>query len=419
MASSILSSSQTAADSPHPEQLTVDIAIVGGGIVGLTLAAALRSSALRVAVIEAQTPQQVAARQRAYAFSLTSADIFRGLGLWEQIAPRVIPFSQVRLSDGGFPQVVSFRPEDIGSTAVYYSAEHAVLIEALQRATDVCPQVHLLNSAQVKTVCRHSHQAELAVQTPTGEVIVQAALVVAADGQRSPLRQQAQIDTFGWNYWQSCITAVLETEYGHDNIAYERFWPSGPFAILPLSGKRCQIVWTAPHAEAKALMTLSPSEFLAQLQRRYGDQMGRLQLLSEPLMFPVRLMQSHRYVQPQLVLIGDAAHACHPVGGQGLNMGIRDAAALAEVLGEAHRRSEALGSLPVLKRYERWRRTENWIILSFTDLLNRSFSNQLAPLVGLRRLGIICLQRIQPLKHLALRLMTGRLGRVPEVARPE
>ncbi|PSN20240.1 2-octaprenyl-6-methoxyphenyl hydroxylase [filamentous cyanobacterium CCP5] len=419
MASSTVRSTQSAATPESPQRLKVDVAIVGGGIVGLTLAAALRDTPISVAVIEAQTPQQAASRQRAYAFSLTSADIFRGLGLWEAIAPRIVPFSQVRLSDGDFGQAVVFRPKDIGRSAVYYSAEHSVLMEALQQAVCTCPRIHFLSPAQMDSSSRHPDQTDLTVQTADGERLLSATLVVAADGQRSPLRQQAQIDTFGWKYWQSCITTVVEPEYDHGRIAYERFWPSGPFAILPLPDGRCQIVWTAPHGEAKALMALPEDEFLAQLQDRYGSQMGRLQMLSQPLMFPVQLMQSSRYVQPSLALIGDAAHACHPVGGQGLNMGIRDAAALAEVLIAARERGEPLNGAAVLKRYERWRRLENWVILSFTDLLNRSFSNQILPMVGLRRLGIVLLQKVQPLKHLALRLMTGQLGRVPKIARSE
>lgn len=417
-----ITGNENSPESQASERLCVDVAIVGGGIVGLTLAAALRHSDLTVAVVEAQTPQQAAARQRAYAFSPTSADIFCGLGLWDAVAERIVHFSQVRLSDGDYSEVVSFRPSDLGDAAVYYSAQHCVLMDALQEAVQSSPQIHYLSPARLHSVTRpdsssDQHSVELQVQTPVGSLIVQAPLLVAADGMRSQLRQQAQIETFGWQYWQSCITTVVEPEFDHGRIAYERFWPSGPFAILPLPGKRCQIVWTAPRSEAEALMALPPEEFIVRLQQRYGNQMGRIKILSQPLMFPVQLMQSERYVQPNLVLIGDAAHACHPVGGQGLNMGIRDAAALAEVLLAARRRGEALGAPQVLRRYERWRRTENWLILSFTDLLNRCFSNRILPLVGLRRLGIIVLQRVLPLRRLALRLMTGRLGRVPQIAR--
>jgi 2-octaprenyl-6-methoxyphenol hydroxylase len=395
------------------EGLAVDVAIVGGGIVGLTLAAALRHSGLTVAVVEAQTPEQAAARQRAYAFSLTSARIFQDLGVWPLVAPGITHFQRVRLSDGDYPRAVEFSPDDTGTDAVYYGAEHTVLMQALQQTIAAAP-VHYLSSAKVVSVEPGTAAACLRVERDHQPVTLTARLLVAADGATSPLRQQAGISTFGWRYWQSCITALLEPEQPHQDTAYEKFWPSGPFAILPLPGNRCQIVWTAPHAEAKALLDLPPDQFMAELQRRYGSQMGQLKLLNQPRLFPVQLMQSKRYVQPRLALIGDAAHCCHPVGGQGLNMGIRDAAALAEVLVQAQQQQQDIGSLAVLRRYERWRRRENWLILSLTDFLTRCFSNRLWPLVLLRRLGIGILHRVRPLRRGALRVMTGRFGRIPQ-----
>ena len=396
--------------------LGVDVVIVGGGIVGLTLAAALRPSGLRVAVIEAQTLAKSASRQRAYAFSPTSADIMKGLGLWPQVGPNICHFRQVRLSDGDHPEVVRFLPQDLGAGPVFYGAEHRVLMEALQGAVQGVAHIHYLSEATLTLMERHGDRVRGTVTTPEGSRPLEAALVVAADGKQSPLRRQANIDTFGWQYWQSCITTVLEPEDDHQHTAYERFWPSGPFAILPLPGGRCQVVWTSPHAEAQALMALPEAEFMAELTRRYGSQMGSLRRLTPPALFPVQLMQCDRYIQPRLALVGDAAHSCHPVGGQGLNMGIRDAAALAEVLTAAHHRGEDLGSIWVLRRYERWRRWENWVILSFTDLLTRSFSNHIGPLVVLRRIGLWLLNHLPSLRHLALRLMTGRLGRVPKIA---
>ena len=396
--------------------LSVDIAIVGGGIVGLTLAAALRPSGLRVAVIEAQTPEGAASRQRAYAFSPTSADIMKGLGLWPQVGPKICHFQQVRLSDGDHPEVVKFSPQDLGDDSVFYGAEHGVLMEALQGAVQAAANIHYLSEATLTVTERHGERVIATLTTPEGTRTLDAALVVAADGKQSPLRRQANIDAFGWQYWQSCITTVLEPEGDHQSTAYERFWPSGPFAILPLPGGRCQVVWTSPHEEAQAILNLPEAEFMAELERRYGSQMGKLKRLTPPALFPVQLMQCDRYIQPRLALVGDAAHSCHPVGGQGLNMGLRDAAALAEVLTAAHHKGQDLGAVTVLRRYERWRRWENWVILSFTDTLTRSFSNQIAPIVALRRTGLWVLNHVSPLRHLALRLMTGRLGRVPKLA---
>ncbi|MFH7243674.1 MAG: FAD-dependent hydroxylase [Spirulina sp.] len=402
--------------SPTHPSLTVDVAIVGGGIVGLTLAAALRPSGLRVAVIESQSSERAASRQRAYAFSPTSADIIKGLGLWPQVGPRICHFQQVRLSDGDHPEVVRFSPQDLGAKSVFYGAEHGVLMEALQGAVQAAANIHYLSESTLAVSERHGDRVIGTLTTPDGIRTLDAALVVAADGKQSPLRRQANIDAFGWQYWQSCITTVLEPEGDHQHTAYERFWPSGPFAILPLPGGRCQVVWTSPHEEAQAILNLPEAEFMAELERRYGSHMGKLKRLTSPALFPVQLMQCDRYIQPRLALVGDAAHSCHPVGGQGLNMGLRDAAALAEVLTAAHQKGEDLGAVNVLRRYESWRRWENWVILTFTDTLTRSFSNQIAPIVALRRTGLWMLSHVSPLRHLALRLMTGRLGRVPKLA---
>ncbi len=405
--------------------------VVGGGIVGLVLACGLRNTGLRVAVIEAQSAQQAASRQRAYAFSPVSAKILEGLGLWETVGPQLVPFHQVKLSDANYRRAITFRPEHgprLGKReAVYYSAEHTVLMSALQAAVEAAKSIDYWCETQIQIdefegcdespSSRPAKLSKLTVEQSGQRYEFYTQLVVGADGARSGVRDRAQIQTFGWKYWQSCITAVLEPEKSHCNTAYEKFWPSGPFAILPLPENRCQIVWTAPHAEAKAMLALPKEQFLRELKARYGDQMGELRLVNQPMMFPVQLMQSKQYVKPGTALIGDAAHSCHPVGGQGLNMGIRDATALAEIIQQAAYAGEALGSLKVLRRYERWRRTENWFTLSLTDFLNRSFSNRFVPLVVARRAGIWVLDTVTPLKRLILRLMTGFFGRLPAKAK--
>ncbi|MEM8502944.1 MAG: FAD-dependent hydroxylase [Cyanobacteria bacterium P01_D01_bin.1] len=422
------------------EVRTYDVVIVGGGVVGLVLACGLRNTGLRVAVIEAQSAQQAAGRQRAYAFSPVSAKILEGLGLWETVGPQLIPFQRVKLSDADYRKSITFRPEHGASRgkreAVYYSAEHTVLMSALQAAVEAavdidywCETRVLVEQSEGASDTKLStgsgagagsgadSGADLVVERAERRYQLRTQLVVGADGAKSGVRDRAQIKTFGWKYWQSCITAVLEPEQSHCNTAYEKFWPSGPFAILPLPHNRCQIVWTAPHAEAKAMLALPKEQFLQELKARYGNQMGELRLVNQPMIFPVQLMQSKQYVRPGTALIGDAAHSCHPVGGQGLNMGIRDATVLAEIIQQAALAGENLGSLKVLKRYERWRRTENWFTLSLTDFLNRAFSNRFVPLVIARRAGIWVLDTITPLKRLILRLMTGFFGRLPAKAK--
>jgi 2-octaprenyl-6-methoxyphenol hydroxylase len=392
-----------------------DLAIVGGGIVGLTLACALKDSGLRIALIEANSRSAGLERRRAYAITLMSGRIFQGLGVWQQILPQVTTFRQIRLADEQCPAVVTLQPEDLGTEALGYVGEHRVLVQALQDALKNA-QLDWLCPAEVIGVDYQAETVELTLAIAGKQRQLRTRLLVAADGSRSPIRQQSGITTHGWQYWQSCITAVIRSDQPHGNIAREHFWSSGPFATLPLPDNRCQIVLTAPHAEAKAWMALDETAFLEKLNCRYSGQLGRLTLEGDRLLFPVQLMQSDRYTLPRLALIGDAAHCCHPVGGQGLNLGIRDAAALAQVLQSAHQRGEDLGDWRILKQYEHWRKLENLMILGFTDLLDRCFSTSWLPLVLVRRLGLRLMRVLRPLKFLALRLMTGLSGRSPKLA---
>lgn len=403
-----------------------DIAIVGGGITGTTLAAALKDSGMKVALIEA-LPQAVAAsRQQVYALTLLTGQIFEQIGVWDRILPKINKFTQIRLSDADHPGIVQFHPSDLNRDHLGYVAEHGPMITELQAFLNDCPNVTWICPAEVVKVDYQSDAVVIETRSLSKDNSVnlsepprqkiRARLLVAADGKKSRIREAAGISTKGWKYWQSCITTKIKPEKSHNNIAYEKFQYSGPFAILPLPGNRCNVVWTAPHAEAKALAALDDRQFLAELKKRYGDQMGELELLGNRFVFQVQLMQSDRYVKHRLALVGDAAHCCHPVGGQGLNLGIRDVGALAQVLINAHQKGEDIGSETVLKRYERWRKLENLTILGFTDFLDRVFSNQWLPLVAIRRLGLWLLRNVRPLKLFALRLMTGQTGRQPQLA---
>ncbi len=400
---------------PH-NSFDYDLAIVGGGIVGATLACGLKNSGLSVVLIEAQPQSVEAVKPQAYNLSILSGRIFQGIGVWDKILPQITTYQQIRLSDADYAGIVQFHPTDLGTDALGYIGEHRILLTSLYDFLAECPNVELLCPAEVVDVEYQPSRVEINVKVAGETRQVRTRLVVAADGARSPIRTAAGIGTKGWQYWQSCVTARIKTEKPHNDTAFERFWPSGPMGVLPLSENRCQVVWTAPHAEAKALRELDEAQFLAELEHRTGGLLGRLELESDRVVFPVQLMQSDRYTQSRLALIGDAAHCCHPLGGQGLIMGIRDAAALAQVLQDAVKQGEDIGNLQVLKRYERWRRLENWTILGFTDLLDRMFSNSWLPLVATRRLGLWMLRTIQPVKSLVLRLMTGLLGRTPQLA---
>ena len=398
------------------ESLNCDLVIVGGGIVGTTLASALKNSGIRVIIVEAKSLELAAARRQAYAFSLLSGLIYSGIGVWDKILPQIAKFRHIRLSDGNYPQVVKFEKKDLDNEYLGYVAEHNVVLTALQEFIASCDNVSWLCPAEVTEVDYQETSATVKVKLNGAEKLIRTKLVVGADGTRSRIRHWAGIKTRGWKYWQSCVAFTIKHTAPQNDIAFERFWSTGPMGVLPLPGNRCQIVWTNPHAQAKALQELDEQEFLKKLAHYTGGLLGKLELVSDRFLFPVQLMQCDRYVQSRLALIGDAAHCCHPVGGQGLNLGIRDAASLSQILQAAYIQGEDLGSLSVLNRYQSWRKKENLAILGFTDFLDRTFSNNWLPIVIARRLGLWLLQYIQPLKLFALKLMTGLKGRIPQLA---
>lgn len=409
-------------DSYRPDASTAaldcDIAIVGGGIVGATLAAALKDTGLRILLIEINTLEQAAARERGYALSPLSGKILEGIGVWDKIFPYIGKYRDIYLSDADNPKIVKFKTADLGMDFLGFVGEHTIMLRALQEfISQECANVSWLCPAQTRRVTYSPEAVTLDLEQEGRQLQVKTRLVVGADGARSQIRQWAGIKTNGWKYWQSCLTFMITHEAPRNDIAFERFWPDGPMGVLPLTGNRYHIVWTAPHNEAKALQTLDELEFLRKLEYYTGGYLGKLTLASDRRLFPVQLFQSQHYVRSRLALVGDAAHRCHPVAGQGLNLGIRDAAALAQVIQEAYQRGEEIGDLRVLKRYERWRKNENLAILGFTDFLDRMFSNNWWPLVQVRRLGLWLLRNVPPLKVFALKLMTGFVGRRPALGK--
>ncbi|AFY59381.1 FAD-dependent hydroxylase [Synechococcus sp. PCC 6312] len=388
-----------------------DLVIVGGGIVGLTLASFFRNQALTVAVVERQTQSQAAAKQQAYALHLCSQKILAGLGIWSDLEPRVQPFTEVKLSDGNYPYIVQYQARDIGTDTVGYVAQHGALLSLLQGAINHADNIHYLCPYVVQGMTPQANTTRLSLSNSTGESLtLEARLVIAADGSQSSLRQQVGITQQGWPYPQNCVVATLEFSQTQAPIAYERFWPTGPLGVLPLSSTQYRIVWTLPAPQADIAVNMTDGEFCQALQPHLDPAMGEFHILGPRFQFPTRLCQSQAYVQSRFALVGDAAHTCHPVGGQGLNLGIRDAAALAQVILQAWERGEDIGTPSVLKRYQRWRLWQNWLILGFTDILNRLFSNQAWGIVQLRRLILQGLGRVALLRYLSLRFMAGLWG---------
>jgi 2-octaprenyl-6-methoxyphenol hydroxylase len=248
---------------------------------------------------------------------------------------------------------------------------------------------------------------------------LRARLVVAADGRRSPLASDAGIGRIGWSYPQTGLVAAIAHERPHHGLAHQSFFPGGPFAVLPLTGDRCSIVWSERTARAEAIVRLDDRAYAEELARRIGPRLGAIELVGRRWAYPLDLSLAERYCAPRLALAGDAAHGVHPIAGQGLNMGLRDAAALAEVLVEAARRGEDVGALAVLERYERWRRFDATAFALGMDALNRLFSNDNPVLGLLRRTGLALVERLPVAQRALMREATGQAGEVPRLLRGE
>jgi 2-octaprenyl-6-methoxyphenol hydroxylase len=399
----------------------LDVAIAGGGHVGLTLALALRkaSEAIAVTVIDA-TPPATVPDGRVYAIAAAGRRMLQQLGVWDEIAAEAEPIREMVITDS--------RTRDV-SRPVFLAFDGAT--------EDGGPFAHMVaNSALVAAVGRAAATAGVTLRAPdsvtgfdVGESEVRlhlasggalaARLLVAADGVRSKLRDLAGIQTVGWDYGQSGIVVTVGHERPHNGRAEEHFLPAGPFAILPLTGNRSSLVWTEARANAERLLKAAPERFREELESRFGHHLGALDVLDRPRAFPLGLKLARAFVKPRFALAGDAAHGIHPIAGQGLNLGFRDVAALAETIVEAHRLGLDPGSLAVLRRYERWRRFDTFEMGATTDILNRLFSNDNPALRIARDVGLGLVDRLPALKRMFIREAAGAGGELPRLLRGE
>ncbi len=419
--------------------MVVDVLIVGGGMVGGSLAAALGdhpsrrhrqgagSQPLRVAVIDSNPHYgqgEFGADGRASAIALGSSQIWQHIGVWSQMENLgVTPMHRIQVSDGDSNYGVALRRKEMAQAALGYIVENRVTQTALWSFLQECPNVELICPAKVQSLQLAPDQQTMVVTLDANPSTsnqtnnqLEAKLVIGADGGRSLVRQLGQISISERHYSQTCIVVTLRFAYSHDHIAYERFQPSGPFAILPLGKDRACIVWTATQAETPHLLALDETGFMAELKQRLGstlcDKLGHITLESRTRAnYVPRWMHSQTYIQPRLALVGDAAHTTHPVAGQGMNLGIRDIAVLSEILQNAHGKGEDIGSLKVLKRYQGRRQWDNLGVILMTDLMNRLFSSANGLLKILRRFGLILLQ-LSGLRRILMYFMMG-LHQVP------
>lgn len=393
-----------------------DVLIVGAGMVGLSLAAALCQTPLRVAMVEATEPLPADAQRdlRASAIAAGSAQILEQIGVWPIMQSLgVSPIHRVQISDQGVPLATLHR-EEVGIAALGYVVENWVTLQALQQRLQTASHLIYMRPARVVAIAPHPTHMQVTIHRGNDHLNLTTQLLVAADGRQSPLRHLAQIPVTGWAYDQALIVCIITTENPHRQTGYERFQASGPFAILPMvappqqpDGHRCCIIWTAKSTEKEILLELDDDTFMAALTPRLSPELGRILSVSPRACYRPRRQHADRYCSDRLVLVGDAAHATHPVGGQGFNMGVRDVATLAHLLRQAQARGEDLGNPRLLRTYEQQRQPDNGTVLWGTDLANRLFSNQCRSIQLGRRLALRGCDYLLPLKRQLIRYAMG------------
>ncbi|MBB4212511.1 2-octaprenyl-6-methoxyphenol hydroxylase /2-octaprenyl-3-methyl-6-methoxy-1,4-benzoquinol hydroxylase [Rhodothalassium salexigens DSM 2132] len=392
-----------------------DVAIIGGGLVGLTTAVGLAQQGLSVCVVDRQplpATLDPAFDGRATAVAHASKLLFEALDLWPAMDAHAQPILEIRVSDGPSLMHLHFDHDDLGDGPLGFLVENRYLRQAMADKVAGLDAVEVVAPEAVETIERSEAGARVALAS--GRVI-EAALVLACDGRGSATRSRAGIDIMRWSYDQMGIVATIHHELPHAGIAHERFLPDGPFAILPLRGNRSSLVWTVPTAKEPAIMGLGPRGFEAEVRRRVGDFLGQVTVEERRWSYPLSLHLADRITDTRLALVGDAAHGIHPIAGQGFNLGLRDVAALIEVIVDARRLGLDIGSAEVLGRYARWRRADTVVLAAVTDGLNRLFSNDVTPVRLARDIGLAAVDRIGPLKTFFMRQARGSIGNRPRL----
>ncbi len=398
------------------------IVICGGAFAGLALALALRQGLgpdIPVVVADPALGTRPSRDPRATAIVAACRRLFEALGVWQEVAPNAQPILDMvvtdsELADATRPAFLTFAGEVEPGEPFAHMVENRNLIDALAARSEAAG-VDLRATA----VNNYEARADGIDVTLADGTTIAASLLVAADGARSKLRERAGIATHGWEYDQSGIVVTVGHERDHHGRAEEHFLPAGPFAILPLTGKRSSLVWTESRKEAGRIVALGEEEFHAELEQRFGLHLGEIKALDKPRAFPLGYFVARSFIAERLALVGDAAHVIHPIAGQGLNMGLKDVAALAEVVVDAARLGMDPGDAGVLERYQRWRRFDTMAMGVATNSLNLLFSNRSKLLRAVRDIGLGIVDRAPPLKNLFIREAAGLTGEVPRLLKGE
>lgn len=397
-----------------------DIVIVGGGMVGLTMACALGERKWKIGILEAfpfNSDQPPSFDTRSVALAHGSRNVLKGLGLWSELAEVCTPIKHIHVSDRGHFGTTRLNASEENVEALGYVIENRHLGKTLLERVSKMKNVTLMCPARLSDLTIEEHTATLEIDNDGITQQLKTKLVIAADGGNSAVNKLLNIDSTRWEYGQTAIVSTVATDQPHSNIAYERFTDSGPLALLPLSENRQSLVYTVKDEQVDAILALDDQAFLNQLQARFGFRLGRFTRCAPRKSFPLSMMRIKQHIKQRVVIIGNAAHTLHPVAGQGFNLGVRDVAALAEILDQALNDDRDLGALDVLEDYERWRRKDQLSVTLFTDGLARIFANPLAPVRFARSKGLAITNILPPLKHALARHAMGLNGKQPKLCR--
>ena len=401
-----------------------DVIVGGGGMVGLTLAIALAKGGLDVVVADPMPKGAVLDAKfdgRVSALAYATVRMFGALGVWQHLETDAQPIADILVTDGkigGEPSPFSlhFDAAEVGAAALGHIVENRHIRAGLFAAAETLPNLKFIAPAALTNLESGTHG--ITATLANGDRF-EAALAVAADGRDSPMRDLMGLQAISWSYPQWGIVATVEHEKPHNGVAYEHFLPSGPFAILPMTGNRSSLVWTEDEKLAPAMMKLDAEDFDAEIARRFGTHLGATKAAGPRWSYPLKFHLARGFVKPRFALAGDSAHGIHPIAGQGLNLGLKDAAALTEVVLDAARLGLDIGNLDTLQKYERWRRFDSFALSVATDGLNRLFSNDIAPLRLLRDVGMGIVDSIGPARRFFMRHAGGDVGRLPRLMKGE